>query len=564
MPAKTNQQPLLQSFDKARKYSSDHPKVKDLNDKIIEFIALDNQLFSVVEDVGFRRLMMHLEPRYAMPSRRYFSDVALPELQSVVASQIEKLLAGACHISFTTDIWTSSVSPVSMLSLTAQWIDEDFTLKKAVLHSQECSGSHTAAAIASAFESMFGKWKIERERVHVVLRDNARNMVKAMMEFGVTCLPCMAHSLQLAVNDGVLSQRSVADVVAVGRRIIGHFKHSQLAYSRLADVQKELGMSVKRLQQDIATRWNSTFYMMRSLVEQKRALGAYAADFELPATLTANQWGIIENMITLLAPFEQLTRDISSAEASAADVIPAVVALTRLLGRPNDMDRGVQTTKTTLLEAVNHRFNGMHCEALYSVATMLDARYKDRYFDEEKKRSARDLLLKVLDDMSGSADASTEDPPEKRTRTGSLLDMYDEILEENVMFEEQDKTASVSQVISYLAEPTIPRNHSPLEYWKCNQARFPALALAACKYPCAPCTSIDSERLFSVASDVMDEKRNRMDSEKAEMLIFLKKNLPLEIEVVNLMCSSPIGTHNLIIDLTDLPCHHKWSLPLCK
>ncbi|ROL47291.1 Zinc finger BED domain-containing protein 4 [Anabarilius grahami] len=385
MPAKTHQQPLLQSFDKARKYSSDHPKVKDLNDKIIEFIALDNQPFSVVEDVGFRRLMMHLEPRYAMPSRRYFSDVALPELQSVVASQIEKLLAGACHISFTTDIWTSSVSPVSMLSLTAQWIDEDFTLKKAVLHSQECSGSHTAAAIASAFESMFGKWKIERERVHVVLRDNARNMAKAMMEFGVTSLPCMAHSLQLAVNDGVLSQRSVADVVAVGRRIIGHFKHSQLAYSRLADVQKELGI-------------------------------------------------------------------------------------------------------------------------------------------------ARDLLLKVLDDMSGIADASTEDPLEKRTRTGSLLDMYDEILEENVMFEEQDKTASASQVISYLAEPTIPRNHSPLEYWKCNQARFPALALAARKYLCAPCTSVDSERLFSVASDVMDEKRNRMDGEKAEMLIFLKKNLPLVLK----------------------------------
>ncbi|CAM4293618.1 unnamed protein product, partial [Leuciscus chuanchicus] len=378
------------------------------------------------------------------------------------------------------------------------WIDEDFTLKKAVLHSQECSGSHTAAAIASAFESMFGKWKIERERVDVVLRDNGRNMAKAMMEFGVATLPCMAHTLQLAVHDGVLSQRSVADVVA-------------LAYSQLEDVQKELGMSVKRLQQDVATRWNSTFYMMRSLVEQKRALGAYAADFELPATLTANQ-------------------DISSAEASAADVIPAVVALTRLLGRPSDTDRGVQTTKTTLLEAVNRRFNGVHCEALYSVATMLDARYKGRYFDEEKKRSARDLLLKVLDDMSGSADASTEDPPEKRTRTGLLLDMYDEILEENVMFEEQDKTASASQVISCLAEPTIPRNHSPLEYWKCNQARFPALGPAARKYLCAPCTSIDSEWLFSVASDVIDDKRNRMDGEKAEMLIFVKKNLPLVLK----------------------------------
>lgn len=194
-------------------------------------------------------------------------------------------------------------------------------------------------------------------------------------------------------------------------------------------------MQVKRLQQDVATRWNSTFYMMQSLVEQKRALGAYAADYELPATLTANQWAILENMITLLAPFEQLTREISSAEASTADVIPAVVALTRLLSRPTDTDRGVQTAKATLLKAVNDRFHGAQCEPLFSIATMLDARYKDRYFDADKKRSAPDLLLTVLDEMNdgtGSAHTCTEGPPEKKTRTGSLLDMYEEILEENV------------------------------------------------------------------------------------------------------------------------------------
>ncbi|XP_051811092.1 zinc finger BED domain-containing protein 4-like [Acanthochromis polyacanthus] len=416
-PAKTSMQPLLRSFNKAKAFNSDHPKVKEINKKIIEFIALDNQPFSVVEDAGFRRLMMHLEPRYAMPSRRFFSDVALPELQCSVSNHVEKLLANAAHISFTSDIWTSSVSPVSMLSLTAQWIDEDFTLKKAVLHSQECSGSHTAASIASAFDSMFKKWNISKEMVHVVLRDNARNMAKAMLEFGVPSLPCMVHTLQLAVHEGVLAQRSVADVVAVGRKIVGHFKHSQVASSRLQGVQKELGMQVKRLQQDVATRWNSTFYMMQSLVEQKRALGAYAADYELPATVTANQWAILENMITLLAPFEQLTREISSAEASAADVIPAVVALRRLLSRPTDTDRGVQTAKATLLKAVNDRFHGVQSEPLFSIATMLDARYKDRYFDVDQKRSARDLLLTVLDKMddgTGSAHTSTEAPLKRR------------------------------------------------------------------------------------------------------------------------------------------------------
>ena len=42
-----------------------------------------------------------------------------------------------------------------MLSLTAQWIDKDFNLVKAVLHSQEFAGTHSASAISEAFEKMF-------------------------------------------------------------------------------------------------------------------------------------------------------------------------------------------------------------------------------------------------------------------------------------------------------------------------------------------------------------------------------------------------------------------------
>ncbi|KAK0134574.1 Zinc finger BED domain-containing protein 4 [Merluccius polli] len=228
----------------------------------MEFIALDDQPFSVVEDVGFRSLM----------------KVCLPEIHNIVATHIHELLArDITAISFTTDIWSSDVSPVSMLSLTVQWIDKDFNLIKAVLHSQEFTGTHSAAAISEAFEKMFQMWNIDKTRVHAVVRDNARNMTKAMMDSGLASFGCMAHTLQLAVHDGVFSQRSVTDVVV--------FKHSPLAYSRLQAVQIQLGMKPKRLQQDISTRWNSTFYMLESMLEQKRALATYAADYDLPATL---------------------------------------------------------------------------------------------------------------------------------------------------------------------------------------------------------------------------------------------------------------------------------------
>lgn len=294
--------------------------------------------------------------------------------------------------------------------------------------------------------------------MHVVLRDNARNMVKAMEECGVRSLGCMAHLGQLAVHDAVLSQRSVVDSLAIARKIVGHFKSSPLGTSRLRDIQREMGMKTKMLQQDVPTRWNSTFLMMTTLLEQKRALVMYEAYHGLPVSLNANQWSLIEKITTLLAPFEELTREISSHTATAADVIPSVVALKRFLNKTAETNSGVKTTKSALLEAVNKRFETTFSEQLYYLATILDPRYKDRYFDADLKQVAKNKLEKEVDKMTASAttsasatdgptpdaeDAEEGEPQEKRRTPSeghSLLDMFDEILEEK----EKDEQATVA------------------------------------------------------------------------------------------------------------------------
>ena len=214
-------------------------------------------------------------------------------------------------------------------------------------------------------------------------------------------------------------------------------------------------MKTKMLQQDVATRWNSTFYMMKSLLDQKRALGVYGADHELPACFSAYQWGLVENMTTLLTPFEQLTTEISSHLATTADVIPSVVALKRLLSKAADTDSGVRTTKNTLLEAVSERFGSAVSEPLYYLATILDPRYKDRYFDTVTKQAAVNMLQTQVDKMTHSDRATetpdTEEPQEKKIRTSDegeklLLDMHDEILEENSIMEQQAGLTSNTSV----------------------------------------------------------------------------------------------------------------------
>ena len=73
-----------------------------------EMIALDNQPFSIVEDIGFARLMKLVKPCYQLPSRNFFTTNIIPDMHTKVLSKIEGQIKEACNMSFTTDIWTNN------------------------------------------------------------------------------------------------------------------------------------------------------------------------------------------------------------------------------------------------------------------------------------------------------------------------------------------------------------------------------------------------------------------------------------------------------------------------
>ena len=78
----------------------------------------------------------------------------------------------------------------------------------------------------------------------------------------------------------------------------------------------------------------------------------------------------------------------------------------------------------------------------------------------------------------------------------------------------------------YLAECLIKFGRESCYTWQAtNKQRFPSLSKIARQYLCAPPTSVASERLFSGAGDVYDDKRSKLAPENAEMLLFIKNNL---------------------------------------
>lgn len=325
---KEQKQPTIDEFIKMKqKMSRDCSRSIQITDSLMKFVAIDDQPLSVVNNVGFRQLIQILEPRYDIPSQKYLTDVTLPKLYDITRSKILTTMQNEKYISFTTDIWSSDFSTMSIICLTSQWITDDFKLKKAVLALKKFRGSHNGEAISTIIGSMLTDWNILKSSIHAFITDNAKNMIKGMNNIQLPNISCFSHSIQLIVREGVLNQQIVIDTLKKGRKIVGHFKHSQLAYSRLEDIQIRLNESVKRLQQDVPTRWNSTFTMVQSIVEQKITLQIYSAEFELPCCIMPQDWNVFEKILEILGPFEELTRKVCAAVSKASDVIPFLAVL---------------------------------------------------------------------------------------------------------------------------------------------------------------------------------------------------------------------------------------------
>jgi len=395
-----------------RKWDISDPRAQAVHFKIAEMIALDYQPFSLVDDVGFSRLVSSLEPHYTMPSRRYITETIMPKLYENCKKGVESQLEGVAHFSFTSDLWSTTVSVNSLMSLTAHWVTEDFIRKRAVLHAQSFEGSHTGEQIHRKLQEMLTQWGIQEHQIHMMLRDNGTNMVKAFNDAGLPHYGCFAHTLQLVINDGVLSQRAVNDLLASCRRIVGHFSHSCLAYSRLREIQESLNLPQHRLIQDEPTRWNSSLYMMQRILEQKAALAVYATEKSV-IQLTSHQLDLAAKVVAVLSPIEEVTKSISADAAAISVIIPFVKLLSKTFNDHQD-DHGIREMKSEMNLSLKRRFEEIEDNEKLTVATLVDPRFKEKFFSgpavvEIVKNFVRELIKSVEE-----SDHQSEEPPAEK------------------------------------------------------------------------------------------------------------------------------------------------------
>lgn len=532
-----HQQPSLQeTIKKTQPLSKSSERHKKLANAVGQFIAKDLQPISVVDGEGFKFLMEVAEPRFTVPSRTYFTNTLLPAMYVDVQQKVRVVLSAANYCSVTTDLWTSKYQTRAYITLTCHLIDDDWNLNSFVLTTSEVAEDHTSENLVTVLDTLMKEWEI-RETVVGTSTDNGSNIIKAVKEMGLFNMPCVGHTLNLAVKKSFEINR-VARALARIRKLVGHFHRSNKAASRLREKQQLLGIKDHCLINDCVTRWGSTYDMLVRFTEQQQAICAVLLDNREDRQLmpTDEEISIVEELIVILKSFREATEIMSGEKYPSLGIVLPLLKkiLSTLIPKEGDISL-VREVKNTVRTDLESRYQNDQVKRMLRIATFLDPRFKTLPFVEtserlEIKMAVVSELTTFIESKEGSKDApelpdpDVSVPPKKKKKLENFL--QDIMGSDGDTTESQPSAIASSEVDRYHTEAPLPLAcKNPLTWWKLRATQYVHLSELAKKILCIPATSVPSERVFSVAGNIINEKRSRLKSDNVDKLIFLYENM---------------------------------------
>ncbi|XP_023805548.1 zinc finger BED domain-containing protein 4-like [Oryzias latipes] len=391
------------------------PNKQAVDEAVVNMIIKDCQPLSFVENEGFRELLKLILPSYALPSRKTIKDLVSQRYEEE-KEKTKKDLQSAVAVTLTADMWTS-MNMEAYLAVTGHYVDkESQELYSSVLAVQHFPQKHTAENIATVKRSLMEEWGIAG-KVRCLVTDAAANMAACARMLQIRHTICIAHSLNLIVRKSCDQIPAITEIRNKTRHIVTYFRSSVTAKEKLTQIQQQLGTQGHKLINEVPTQWNSTYQMFERMTEQKEAVWVSLASLKPDITpLTPEECQIIEEMLRVLAPFDQATRELSEEKrVSGSKVIPMMRMLHIELQR-----QATTVTKTAaqqLAENLRKRLTdaicGMESLSVMTLATLLDPRFKKNGFVSQQKASeaVKRLQSECAEEMrSQEPDAREEEP----------------------------------------------------------------------------------------------------------------------------------------------------------
>ncbi|KAH7464982.1 hypothetical protein FOMA001_g17010 [Fusarium oxysporum f. sp. matthiolae] len=434
------------------------------------------------------------------------------------------------------DVW-SSPQRKAYVAVHAQWVDEAYKPRKALLGLPNLRRSHAGAAMTPHLMEIIRKYHLAPRIGYFTGDNDAKNdtclrqlAVGLSQEYGLTFDPvssrtrCAGHIINLSLQAFLLqlartlcrpqlNRRKMRRMIhgrrnkrndTAGWRSIGPMGklHNIAVFIRNSTVRNDAWDDIagKALGIDNITRWNSWFKLLDAAISQEGPLSIFLNQYheELEDDiLTHDDWQVLKMTHEFLQPFYQATLEQQMEWASIDQVL-------------ENMDILFLQFENAKVKYVNNArmVNSVHMEKR--------RRYLDRHWAEEWRQTAiagaRRHWAKYKD-RPLSSDSAARLSNERREVTP-----YERIKQSMSVLDEPGDEDEFEKFVN--SPPRHMTTNTPLEWWCREEQRieYPRLHQMAIDILSVPAMSDDPERVFSCARRTISWDRARLSTDTIEKL----------------------------------------------
>jgi hypothetical protein len=249
-------------------------------------------------------------------------------------------------LSLALDCWTSPYNQAFM-AITAYFVDANWMYQEVLLGFKPVHGVHSGSNLSQIVLQILEQYQIQ-DRIYGITTDNATNnktMIEALQQslppdITVIRIPCLAHVIQLSLNEllGKLKaspQNEDTETRWTEQHSAAAKKNAQnhniaatlnkvrylAIYVNASPQRRETFLQLQPKEprlvpvQDVKTRWNSTFLMLRRAKRIRLLFEPFCEEYDCTEMLLTNdEWRQIDYLLCITQPFFDYTTELSKTK----------------------------------------------------------------------------------------------------------------------------------------------------------------------------------------------------------------------------------------------------------
>jgi hypothetical protein len=470
------------------------------------------------------------------------ADIALDELR-------EKIQCALQHkwVAFTTDLWTDSYKKIHYLDLTVFFIAENFELRHQILH---CGEFSEAQKSAENIRKVVLNWLAE---VGISEADLLCKSVPCTTDLGSNFVAafktdlrfdCMDHRLHTVLQTA-WDRLEKSDDFELGREARDFRKscHELVEFSKRAALSG-LECSLKR---DVVTRWNSFLSQLDSIQANYQCLFNILVPRGCAHLITRINKILLNQLIPFLSAFKEASDLLEQDSVPTLQHVPIVYYDLKNACEP-DFDSEtleildhplLQVFKQNVLDTIEEKI-APKIKVQHYMATFLDPSLREFKFlpiesRDDKISYVKSFVRTAMNAMENTVPQSVSHVAHDEESSSSIatppkkpkLSRYNRYRSStNAPMDAAEKSVE-QEMLEYLSSPIIAGmdQENPLTFWRFYATKLPRMAELAGRLYVVPASSSPSERSFSCAGRIIEERRTKLNPATTDAILRVRSHL---------------------------------------